>query len=405
VKQAARSPTRLAILVSHPIQHFVHFYRALAAREEIVLKVFFCSRIGLESYFDREMNCEIAWNMDLTSGFDHVFLPDGDKIKETSPLKVNNPSIWSALAEFQPDVVLTYGYNHLTTLRAVAWCRFHRIPVMMTGDSELLHERASWKTLLKAVGLPLLLRQFTCFLTTGDNNEDYYLHYGVAHDRFFRVPFSIDESNYRAARRDRHQLRRAFRATHGIDENAFVTLAVGKLSQRKRPRDLLQALETICNARKSRTPIHAVYAGNGALLDGLSVEAKDKKLPITFLGFVNVHELPAAHCAADVLVHASDLDPHPLVCSESACIGLPMIMSDRVGAIGSTDVARSGENTIVYPCGSVEVLADAITSLAGNPETASAMEKASQRIFDELDVRKSVQGLLAALVCCRDQRR
>ena len=206
MKQATRGPTRLAIVVSHPIQHFVHFYRALAARDEIALKVFFCSRIGLESYFDREMNCEIAWNMDLTSGFDHLFLPEGDKIKATGPLEVNNPSIGPALAEFRPDVVLTYGYNHLTTLRAIAWCRFYGVPVMMTGDSELLHERALLKRVVKSVVLPVLLHQFTCFLTTGDNNEGYYLHYGIPRDRFFRVPFPIDETSYRAARRDRQRL-------------------------------------------------------------------------------------------------------------------------------------------------------------------------------------------------------
>jgi hypothetical protein len=35
--------TRLAIVVSHPIQHFVHFYRAPAATEELEVKAFFCS--------------------------------------------------------------------------------------------------------------------------------------------------------------------------------------------------------------------------------------------------------------------------------------------------------------------------------------------------------------------------
>ena len=39
--------TRFALVVSHPIQHFTPFYRALAQCEGITLKVFFCCRVGL----------------------------------------------------------------------------------------------------------------------------------------------------------------------------------------------------------------------------------------------------------------------------------------------------------------------------------------------------------------------
>ena len=66
----------------------------------------------------------------------------------------------------------------------------------------------------------------------------------------------------------------------------FVALAVGKLSKRKRPGDLLQAVEAIRDAGASRASVHAVYAGNGALLDVLSAEAKAKKCRQR-LGFVN----------------------------------------------------------------------------------------------------------------------
>src|SRR4051812_47549201 len=104
---------RLAIVVSHPIQHFVPFYRALAREQAIELRVIYASRIGLDSYFDAGMNTQISWNMDLLSGYDHVFLPEAGSIKDTKPLSVNNPSISAALSRWAPDVVLIYGYSHL----------------------------------------------------------------------------------------------------------------------------------------------------------------------------------------------------------------------------------------------------------------------------------------------------
>jgi hypothetical protein len=45
---------KVAIVVSHPIQHFVHLYKALAKNQNIELKVFFASNIGAREYFDKK---------------------------------------------------------------------------------------------------------------------------------------------------------------------------------------------------------------------------------------------------------------------------------------------------------------------------------------------------------------
>jgi len=393
---------RFALVVSHPIQHFTPFYRALAQCEGIVLKVFFCCRVGLEPYFDREMNTQIAWNMDLLSGYDHMFLPEASEITRSGPLKIRNPSVGEELAKFDPQVVLTHGYNQLTMLFALWWCRRNKVPAMLIGDSELLHQRRVGVRFAKRVLLPLLLSQYKCFLTTGDNNEAYYAHYGVDRRRFFRSPFTIDEANYRAAADNRAQLRQAFRQAHGIGPDEFVVLTVGKLSDRKRPYDLLAVAETLKSTARASPPFHIVYAGDGANIEDLRTTVAAKKLPVTLLGFVNVDRLAEVYCAADILAHPSELDPHPLVLSEAACVGLPLLISDRVGAAGPTDIAREGENAVVYPCGDVRALADALLRLGREPETVERMSKASLRIFRELDTRKSVAGALAAIEFCRE---
>ena len=95
-------------------------------------------------------------------------------------------------------------------------------------------------------------------------------------------------------------------------------------------------------------------------MESLRTTVAAKKLPVTLLGFVNVDRLAEVYCAADILAHPSELDPHPLVLSEAACVGLPLLISDRVGAAGPTDIAREGENAVVYPCGDVRALTDAV---------------------------------------------
>ncbi|HET9428131.1 MAG TPA: glycosyltransferase [Allosphingosinicella sp.] len=382
---------RLAVVVSHPIQHFAAFYRAMARSGAVDLHVFFGARIGLDPYFDKGLNTTVSWNTDLLSGYAHSFLPKAGSVKRRTPWALNDPALAGQLSDFAPDAVLIYGYNSINALRALRWCRRNGVPALMIADSEDRQRRVWWKRLFKKIGLRRLLSAFDGFLTVGDANEAYYRRYGVTDDRMFRSPFTIDEDVFRKAIEKREQYRTSFRHKHGIPEDAFVALFVGKLSERKRPGDLIKAVAHL----SGDTRVHAALAGNGVLRDDLERQAQG--LPVTFLGFVNVDELPLAYLAADVLVHTSSIDPHPLVCSEAAICGLPMILSDRVGAAGPTDVARPGENALIYPCGNASELAEQMRRISSDPDLHRMMAGASARIFSDVDVRASVDGVVRAL--------
>lgn len=390
---------KLAIVVSHPIQHFVPFYRALALSPDIELVVIYASRIGLEPYFDRGMNTMIAWKMDLLGGYESVFLPESDQIHSTAPFDVNNPSVSDELSRQQPDVVLIYGYNLMTSLRALAWCRRRSVPAMMISDSELRTPRSLPIRSIKKLVLPWLLGRFDAFLTVGDCNEDYLRNYGVPDGRFFRSPFTIDENTYLEARKNRALLRGQSRARLGIAEEAVVALTVGKLSPRKRPVDIVETARTFKAAGLPVTPTF-VLAGDGTEIDHVRSVAASESLPVLAPGFINVDELPGFYAAADMIVHPSSRDPHPLVMSEAACIGLPLVVSDRVGAVGPTDIARLGQNALQFPCGNISAIVDAVALLTCSPDRRIQMGFASQLIFDQLNIEQSVDGAIKAVRYC-----
>lgn len=389
---------RLVIVATHPIQHFVSLYRALSRVSGLDVTVLFGSRQGLERYFDVEMNCEIAWNMDLLSGYDSRFL--GAEADEPSNHvgKVSPPALRAALEEIAPDAIITYGYATRLSRVATAIGRSLGARMLMIGDSELLDPRPLHKRLLKRLALPLFYRRIDAFLTVGDENERYYRHYGVSPRRLFRSPYPIDEATFRAAAQQRPDHRRQLLERLGIDGNPLLALCVGKMSPRKRPGDLLDAVEQLIG--KTARPVHAVLAGNGILLDDLRAAAAARAIPAHLLGFVNVDELPAIYAACDVIVHPSGADPHPLICSEASCVGLPLLLSSRVGAAGPTDVARPGRNAIVFPVGNINALADALRSLADDPARIEQMGRDGRAIFDELDMRRSVSGVIEALRSC-----
>lgn len=388
---------RLAIVVSHPIQHFVHFYRELAKQPELTVKVFFCSRIGLEEYFDSDMGTVIRWADDMTRGFDHEFLPEAGNITDTRFRSVDNPSVADALKVFSPDVVVVYGYSQITPLRALAWCRMRNVPILMASDANAVTKRSALKRLLRQIVLRPLLAQFSAFLTAGDQNEDLLHSLGITPRYMHRCPFTIDESGYRAIARDREQSRMIIRKKYGIPESAFVGIAVGKFVPLKRTKDAVIAFSEAGERLAGQRKVHLLLCGSGPELSSVASEIDRCKSPATLAGFVNIDQLPKYYCAADVLVHMSDRDNHPLVCSEAACIGLPMILSDLVGTIGKTDISREGENALVYPCGDVGALADAIVRLATDRQLLANMSDASLRIFEECSLSASVDGLLRAV--------
>ncbi len=381
-------PKRLAIIVTHPIQHFVPFYRALAADPGIELHVLYGAPIGVKAYFDKEMQSEISWNMDMLGGYSHEFLDEVPASGQSSVREPNSPEIGTRLKAFRPDVVLVYGHAQANVYRAIWWCRRNKVPLMTIGDSELLRERTTTTRLAKEIVVRQIFRRYSAFLSVGDRNADFYAYYGAPRDRIFRCPFTIDEATYRAAKADRPALRAEARQTYGIADDAIVALFVGKLSNRKRPIDLVEAL-----AQTRGRKVTALFAGNGEQMEPAKARAAEAGVDARFAGFVNVDKLPALYAAADMLVHPSQADPHPLICSESACIGLPMLLSDRVGAAGPTDIARPGENALIFPCTDTAALAGLIDELSIDDARREAMSARSLEIFDELDIEASVAGV------------
>lgn len=395
---AAEEKMRLAIVVSHPIQHFAPFYRELAKEPEVDLKVFFCSRIGLEKYFDVGFGMEVAWDNDLLNGYEHEFLPGAESIRQTTFRDVNNPEVGKRLEPFHPDVIVVLGYSMKTNLRVLYWAWRHSVPVLMFGDSELLQPRRLMVRLFKEAYVRAVYRFVSGFLSIGDHNEKYLRYYGAPQQRIFRSPYPTDERMFMDALSRRDELRRQVRSQWKIPEGAFVGIFVGKLIRRKRPGDLVEAAGLLGRQNSGGRPFVAMLAGDGELRQQLeSRSASQGPEHCRFIGFASQKELRAAYCAADICVHPADIDPHPIAVNEAVLMGMPVVVTDRIGSVGPTDTARSGENALVYPAGNVEALAREIDTLRCNPELYSKMSAMSRVVAGETGMRASVEGYLRAM--------
>lgn len=391
-----RNHKKLVIVVSHPIQHFVPFYRALAQEESIDLTVVFCSRIGVEPYFDQAMNTTIAWKMDLLGGYDHVFLSEADYITSTGPRRIDNPSVVCALNRLGPDAVLVHGYGHRTMRRALRWAKKAKVASLLFGDSNLQNPRSRTKRLLKRVVLPFYFSRISAFLTISEENEKYYRNYGVNKRKIFRVPFPIDEPLYLAKWSERKPLRKCYRKSLGISENEIVIVTVGKVIDYKRPRDIIGLARRFKQDPASR-PIKFLMVGDGPDRIELQAIARDEGLFITWVGFINVDRLPECYLASDILFHACGIESFGLVVAEACCMGLPVVIPEGMGAVGRNGVARPYKNALTYPAGNLEAAENILRSLVNSPRRIVEMSQYSRRAYSENDMSVAVRGVKTAL--------
>lgn len=389
-------PIRVAIVVSHPIQHFCPLYRALAADPRLQLKVFFASEAGARPYYDPAFAKTIAWGNDVLAGFDYEFLTPGFDTIEQS---VSSARPGRALASFAPDVVQVYGYRDRLARRTLGWAILRRVPSVMVSDSELLSMRSIGKKWIKSIALPLLFRLPAAFMTIGDANEQYFQRYGVSKRRLHRSPIPIDSPGLDAVMEHRATTRSEERAVWGAGPEDVVLLAVGKSIPRKRHADVVRAMALLPDEVRSKTVL--IVAGGGEGVDQLACLARKSRVNLRSLGFLSVEQLFRAYVAADVLVHPSEADPHPLAVAEAVYAGLPILVSDRVGSWGPTDDVRPGVNGLRFPVGDVSALSEALRGLVQRTDLRAALAEGSLNVGRTRTLRESalayVEGVRAVV--------
>jgi glycosyltransferase involved in cell wall biosynthesis len=382
--------------MSHPTQHHAPMFRDLARVPGLEVKVFYAFDHGVRESYDPGFDARFAWDVPLLDGYEHEILRPGYSPRRFGFWETDSPTLPGRLQAFSPHALWVHGYSQRLCWRAVSWAR-RRCAIVFFGDSELVHHRRLTARAAKRAILGHFFRQCDAFATIGDNNEAYYRHYGVPEAKLFRGAYPVDVTRFTRALRatGRMEMRRRY----GLAEDDFVVVALGKLERRKRPQDLVEALSRLGPG----VPARALFIGDGpergAVLELARRRGFEQRVAIT--GFVNQREIPVALQAGDALAMMSDCDPHPLAVTEALAVGLPIIVSDRVGCVGPTDTARPDVNAIVYACGDAGELARAIARLAGDGRLRRGMAEASRRIVKTQDVSAAVGAVLRIVTALR----
>jgi glycosyltransferase involved in cell wall biosynthesis len=383
---------RIALVVSHPIQHFCPQYVSFAQNTHVVFKVFFASTLGLQKYVDPNFKQEISWGNLRLDQFDHTFL-NGDALLP-SDKNIDAPSLDENLETFKPNLVIIYGYFQKLQRRAHQWALAHHVKLAYISDSELRHKRNPLKRIAQLFLLRRFFRGIDFFLSVGDANEEFYKKHGVPSSKLLRMHFPIDVLSYQEKRSQAQSLGVKIRDQYGIGHSEMVLTVVGKLVAWKNQDHVFEAMRYL---EQAGVRTHLFVIGSGPMQDAW--KAKDSQLKsskIHFTGFVSIEELPAYYAATDIYVHPASMEPHSIAVSEAIFMGCPVVLSDTCGSYGESDDVQPGKNGFVYPFGDTRALAEKLKLLIEDGALRKKFSDHSYRMA-ELYQQSAHTGILSKL--------
>lgn len=333
---------KLAIIVTHPIQYYSPLFRKLAETGKISLKVFYTWSQAKDIKYDPGFGKDIEWDIPLLEGYDYTFVTNSSKNPGSHQFNgIINPTLIKEIESWKADAVLIIGWNFYSHLKAMRYFK-GKIPVYFRGDSTLLDENPGVKKILRRLFLRWVYKHIDYAFYVGKRNKDYFIAHGLKEEQLIFAPHAID--NERFYDKDGGYKQKAFewRRSLGIKNDNFVFLFAGKLTPKKNPAILINAIKQLNNPAT-----HLILVGNGILENELKKIAFNNST-IHFLDFQNQSIMPIVYRLGNVFVLPSKGpgETWGLAVNEAMDCGLPVIVSDKVGC--AVDLVEQNKNGYIF---------------------------------------------------------
>jgi len=388
-------PYKIAVLGLHPVQYQASFYRALHNNKAIMETVYYLDDLSLHEYFCEEFSTNIKWDQPLMDGYRSIFLKNISWNKDSMLFGRINPGIITVLLRGRYDAVIITGYTTLTALIALLVAKLSGVKVLFRVEADLNNQSQGLKSVLKHLFLPTLFKLCNAVMFSCKKNRDYFCHFGVPDQKLFPILSSVENSSFQEKRKallDKKRLRRKL----GIPEEPVVVLYVGRLTERKRPHDLLAAFQNCLEVARDTV---LVVVGDGPLRNSMEEQANKKYAgKVIFAGFKNLSQTPEYYAASDIFVLPSEYDPTPKVVNEAMNFSLPVIVSTGVGT--ANDLVQHDVNGFVFNKGDVETLGTYLLKLMADTKLRRSMGKAALDTVSDWSPEKNVEGVISALTYC-----
>lgn len=284
---------------------------------------------------------------------DYVFIQDsslaktatakkGFSLKEMSFLK-RLSFIWQVYK--QNKIIIFNGYNRWEFLLLFLLNLLSPIKRILAIESDTQFKHLSGlKAIVKYIYLKIIFTNAWVLGFSGGSSrhKELFLHYGMPIENIFLMPMMVDNGRFYCKSKE--------------NPDKFTFLYVGRLIPHKNV-DLL--LESFIKVFSKNDSVLLKIVGTGELLD--SLKNRYQQSNIIFIGPRYDDDLLTEYRTSNVLVLPSLEEPWGLVVNEALSAGLPVIASDRVGAI--YDLIQDQETGCIFQVDNIDDLSSKMVTL------------------------------------------
>lgn len=285
------------------------------------------------------------------------------------------------------DFIIVNGYADVLRLRTILYAKSQGIPYAIETDTQLNIPSSFLKRNIKRALLKYVFSGNVWGFAGGSRQKVLFSHYGMKPERIRVLPMTVDVERFRqkcAQLPGREELKA---------ENGFagkkVALYVGRFAEEKNLPTLLQAATQLKNKGRD---FALCLVGKGEQKTELEAfcQKNDLQEQVRFVDYMLFDRLVGYYKTADVLVLPSRFEPWGLVVNEALSCGLPVIASQRVGAVD--DLIVPGENGEVFSWQDAEQLAAQLEQWLYN-KTNETMPDVMKN-WDHFTYKKIFSGIL-----------
>jgi glycosyltransferase involved in cell wall biosynthesis len=356
-------PRRVVFLTVMPSPYQRQLFQALNSDGRMEMRVLYYT----QSAPDRN------WSIDSLADYEGI-LP-GRTIGWLGPSAHLNSGISRLLKNDSSELFILSDYSALTSQIAMRTLTRRKRRWVFWGEVPGLSQRRRFGRALRQQLQRPIAKGATAVAAIGSEAVDVYRRL-VPGIRVFNIPYFCDLSPFRAAAAARWTQNK-----HTVD-----VLFSGQLIERKGADLLIAAFAHISDQVPE---LHLQLLGTGPALDGLvGIIPSKLRDRIHFLGFQQPAAMPKIFAAVDIFVLPSRHDGWGVVVNEALGAGLPIIVSDRVGA---RDLVENGCNGFITNSGDPAGLANALLKLAQSSTLRESFGRSSAERAAQWDVDEGVR--------------
>jgi glycosyltransferase involved in cell wall biosynthesis len=354
---------KLVIVTNIPAPYRLPIYERLNNKYKNNFLVIYCS--------EKESNRK--WNLDEFK-FNHIFLKKNVKAKKDGFNFIhNNPDVFLKLKNYNPDIIITTGFNP-THLYAWIYAKLFRKKHICMTDGWIYSE-SSLSTMHKIIR-KIIFQSSSAFIGASKNSLDLYRSYGISDEKLFQSHLCINNEH--------------FKNNKQFEDREYDLMFSGQFTERKLP---IFFAEIVQKVLKKIPNIKVLILGDGPLKEEFFLVLDNANINYYYAGFVKQEELPKYYSSSKLFLFTTRLDPWGVVVNEAMASGTPVLTTPYTGVVN--DLLIDKKNGFILPIDS-KIWSKKVLEVLNNPELWNSLSKASKERVEDFNFDVAAKGIIDA---------